>query len=120
MADFLGTVLSGITVAAIGGLAFVAYRHPARYRDWVGILALLCNLVLACGITWNLANSETSSALLKPELLGDKYGEVAGIISGLQLSPWWLLACAALQCYILVLTQLRNWLPDETPPGNDG
>jgi len=116
MADYLGTVLPGITVTAIGGLAFVAYRHPARYRDLAGILAILCNLVLVGGIVWNMGIAAAYSAVVKVELLGDKYREVAGIIGGLEISLWWLLVSAAVQCYILVLTQLRNWLPDEQSP----
>ena len=116
MADYLVAVLAGITVTAVGGLAFVAYRHPARYRKLASPLAILCNLAICGVVLWDMSNNEVYSAVAKFELLGEKYKEVAGIISGLQISPWWILGCLLLQVYILLLLQLRNWLPDEPPP----
>jgi hypothetical protein len=118
MDDSVEKAVAGLVVAAIGGLTFVAYRHPIAYAKlgvWLGFI----NVLLGIGTTgWNISNYTLLTAIMTSGLVGDKTTEVNGIANKLVVSPWWMAAIVCFSFYHMFLLSFPRWLLEDEPPKN--
>ena len=109
MDDVLKTVVSGLAVAAVGAVTFVAYRHPSAYLKLnVGISTIVSAMVLGAMI-WNLSNQTARSEVAKAR----------DLVEAKSTPGWWIIVGVALMGYLVFLRSFPAWLLPEKPPERD-
>jgi protein-S-isoprenylcysteine O-methyltransferase Ste14 len=58
------TVISGIVVAALSGLGFLAYKHPRAYKKLYWPLSIISLALFLGAIVWDKSNSTAHVAAL--------------------------------------------------------
>lgn len=53
----LGALGSGVLLAALFGLTYLAYKHPSAYRKFYGALALSIVILMVVAGTWDITQS---------------------------------------------------------------
>jgi hypothetical protein len=116
MDSYWPAVLGVVLIAAAGGLAFVAYRHPAAFRENLGLpLAFLTAVAFIVLSFWNLgALHAQSQSLLNAVKDLDRAGSASATVSSLAeriretylLEVYGLLIAVAIIAYLLLLSRL--------------
>lgn len=119
MDDVLKTVVSGLAVAAVGAVTFVAYRHPSAYLKLnVGISTIVSAMVLGAMI-WNLSNQTASFAISEPMLPWSEVAKARDLVEAKSTPGWWIIVGVALMGYLVFLRSFPAWLLPEKPPERD-
>jgi hypothetical protein len=114
MDSYWPAVLGVVLIAAAGGLALVAYRHPAAFRENLGLPLAFVTAVAFIGLSfWNLgALHAQSQALLNA--VKDQDRAASATVSSLAerirdtylLEVYGLLIAVAIIAYLLLLSRL--------------
>lgn len=116
MDDNVGKALTGLFVAAIGALTFVAYKHPLAYSK-LGLWLALANALLAASFAvWNTSNQILLAAIMSSGLVVDKASEISSISKGLMVSLWIMILPVCATLYNLFLLSFPRWLLEPEPP----
>jgi hypothetical protein len=109
------TLLSGLILAAVSGLTFLAYQHPNGYARLQWPLRICMFLLLAVGGAWDTAAERTMS-LLAPMLAPGQFGPARAALSEVKiLAGWTFTGIAALYLYSEILGFLPQILGREKP-----
>jgi hypothetical protein len=57
------TIISGLILATVSGLTFVAYKHPPGYKKIQAVILPVLSISIVGVSIWNLAVGETARAL---------------------------------------------------------
>ena len=110
-------LLSGLLIAGISGLAFVAYRHPTGYTRIFPVLYIGSLLAMILCLLWNLAVSLTWTELsrfIPSEVLDSSRKATDSIIVP---SFWLLVGYLGFNLYALFLRYLHNVLGSAVSDG---
>ena len=104
MLELVGTLL----IVALGGLTFLAYRHPKKYRP-IGItLAAVLMISGFALMSWVAGSDRTTSTIIRfipPESRQDAWAAQETLVSAPNKI---ILVCICLAGYLIFLTELRR------------
>lgn len=107
--------VSGLALAAITGLTFIAYKHPRAFdRMYLPMYAIL-TICVTSFLAWDFSASATFKALA-PYIDKEKIAEASLVLVSKSTSSWVWVGYVAFSMYMVFL----NWLPyilkkDEPP-----
>jgi len=108
MNEFVPLLMAGLIVAALGGLAYLAYNEPAFFK-WLFYPLLGLSLLLFLGVAvWNIATTNTMSAL-RPLIANGKIGEAYSISEALKVPSGAAMLC---QFILIIYMALLGALSD--------
>jgi hypothetical protein len=120
MDDTIEKAFVGLGVAAVFGLAFLAYKHPKAYQKLFVALFALVSGVFVSLFAWNVAIVTVRDAVIRSGVLGDRIGTVLPIIESIGIPNWWFLMYPCVSIYLIFLFTFPVWLlEDEPPQGKD-
>ena len=109
------TLVSGIALAIISGLTFLAYKHPNAYRKMhTPLVAALC-LVTIGGMIWFSAVSYTFETMMEFTPL-DKFEEASQKIDSIRPPMWGVWASLVIFFFLAFLSSLPDILGKQEPP----
>jgi hypothetical protein len=101
--------ISAIAVAAIGGLAFLAYREPLIYRHLQKALMYLLYVTLAFAMIWNVSNTMARHAVAETLMGNPNYEKVTAAIDSVLIAfSWAIIGFAVSATYLIFL----GWLSE--------
>lgn len=117
MDDAVAKTIQALAVAAIGGLTFIAYRHPKSYRAISGKLQALAFAAIAVGMAYNFGLSRARQIVSQSDpLTSDQIAKIGATIVAEDLSFWPAGAVAiGLTIYLIFLDTFPWWLLEEKP-----
>lgn len=108
------TIISGIVLAAISGLTFIAYKHPKGYFRIHIPLTTIIGSTMMCILFWNFGVMTAHSKLIK-FLVTDTRAEQDAIIDSITVNVWWVVGINfVIMMYLTFLLFMRNIIPDES------
>jgi hypothetical protein len=103
-----------LAVAAIGGITFIAYRHPNAYRI-IFIVLIVCYIAATVAMTaWNEGSYHTYRALLD-YIEGDNIAKAKAVRENYQIPNWIILSSIGVYAYLCFLYFLPNILDADKP-----
>jgi multisubunit Na+/H+ antiporter MnhB subunit len=106
------TLLSGLAVAAVTGLAFLAYRHHDANMLASSILNFCAFGMCMAIVAWTTSN-ELTFERVKPYISPDRLEGATNAAKSLSLQPWWILALLVAVLYLTFLTVLAKLFDKE-------
>jgi len=102
------TLVTGLILAAVSGLTFVAYKHPSGFDKLANILHIAAVSILIGLTIWNIAIDKAHIQLMK--LLQEGALDKAQLaLDEISLPTGWIIATfLAFEFYILFLSYLPN------------
>ena len=98
-------IVTGLVLAGISGITFVAYRHPQAYEKLWGWLALIDVLVVLGIVIWNTSSYATNSAVIK-FLKSDQWKEADDAVTKVRVQGSILIGLVVLSFYLQLLLYL--------------
>lgn len=84
------TIISSLLVAAVTGISFVAYRHPAAFSKLFTPILMVMGTALVFGLIWDVAVSR-AFVDLSPFIVTGKLDSAQKAIETLSLPMGWLI-----------------------------
>jgi hypothetical protein len=109
------TLISGLALAGISAVTYVAYRHPRAYPNICIALTGFMLAILAVLVTWDVAIGRAYIAL-RPHLSDENLLATAEAMERLHVPIWPLASSLGIAAYFLVLLFLPNALGHQEPP----
>ena len=111
----LEQLLTGLLLAGVSGISFIAYKHPAGYQKIDPFLRYVPYLVLICGTVWNIA-VDVSWIRIHLFLAEGKDAAATAALDGLKVPFIWLLiGCLGVSFYSTFLRYIHDFLKSNRP-----
>jgi hypothetical protein len=115
MDDTVEKVITGLIVAAISGLTFIAYKHPRAYGRLHLTLSTITLYITLSMVAWNVSTFTVAYVVKESKVAGDKTTETINVILSVAAPHWWFLISVGVTLYLWFLYSFRWWLEDEIP-----
>jgi hypothetical protein len=110
-------LLSGLLVAALTGLTFIAYKHPYNYRKLDKVLWAILVLIQTAIIVWNASILHTEITLLQMPLDDmPSIHKAIGIVRAQVLPFYYLVLISLAELYLFFIWSFPYWLLEEKKP----
>jgi hypothetical protein len=114
MNNLVATLVAALTVSALTGITFLAYKHHRAYSNLFLVLFTVYFIVLIFYLTWNGGVLWTYSAI-SDFIQPDKFSEARAARDNIQIPFWVFVVASGASLYTSFLLYLPNLLANDKP-----